>query len=251
MTPQDPSPFTSQRLHYRSIRPTEDLPVFHAINNDPSGYCNSNFSNAKLPTSSDAESFLKQTAEDSLVGAIIWLPHDPFLSSEQIVEIVENGRQNSEIMDTKLGTAIGEIHLSSLPKHCTHHRHTEIGLDILPAYQRQGFGSEAILWAADYAFRRLGMHRVRIRAFGYNEGAVRLYEKLGFVNEGSERECIWFDGRWWDGIMFGLLEGEWEALRKKKKKKQKQELVVKDGGEERKTAKLEQTELGEGLRESR
>ncbi|KAI8930892.1 hypothetical protein NX059_011907 [Plenodomus lindquistii] len=220
MPPPPPSsPFTSPRLTYRAIHPTADRQIFTAINADPNGYPASNFSNAKLPGPNDTDKFLKQCSEDSLLGAIIWLPHDPSLTGEPLareIRRLENEEKEKGVEGTvvsRYGIAIGEIHLSALPQHSMHHRHTEIGLDILPAWQGQGYGTEAITWALEHAFHRLGMHRVSIRAFEYNDGAVRLYEKLGFVQEGREREAYWWEGRWWDGIWMGILEREWRVLR--------------------------------------
>lgn len=199
--------FNSPRLAYRAVRPVGDLPVFVAINADQLGYQNSNFSNNKLPSQSDAEKFLKATMEESLLGAVIWHPYDANLAQDVRQRLIEKAKQDGEIVED-WGTAIGEIHLSALDKYSAHHRWTEIGLDILPAYQGKGYGGEAIAWALDYAFRRAGMHRVRIRAFKWNEGAIRLYEKLGFKLEGRERESLWHEGRWWDSVTLGLLEGE-------------------------------------------
>jgi RimJ/RimL family protein N-acetyltransferase len=121
-------------------------------------------------------------------------------------------RKSGEIVDEEFGTAIGELHLNMLPAHKQHHRNTEIGLDILPPYQSRGYGSEAIKWALDYAFRRAGLHRVKVRAFSWNEGALRLYKKLGFVVEGRERESVWHEGQWWDVVTLGMLKGEWQKL---------------------------------------
>jgi RimJ/RimL family protein N-acetyltransferase len=203
--------FSSARLLYRAVRQPQDLPVFQAINNDPVGYVNSNASNIRLASPADAADFMKSTAEDNLLGAVIWIR-----PSE--VEKHDKYWNGHHIRDADFGIAIGEIHLGSLPAKHAHHRWTEIGIDILPAYQGSGFGSEAIDWALEYAFKQAGMHRVRIRVFEWNEGAVKLYEKLGFTHEGRERESLWWDGKWWDGITMGMLEGEWREREEKKQK---------------------------------
>lgn len=212
--PARPNPFASARLEYRAIRPA-DLSVFLAINDDRLGYQNSNFSNNKLPSESDAAKFMKDVAEESLLGAIIWLPFPADLSTSDKEQEISEKRSNGEVAEP-WGTAIGEVHLSAMDKHLAHHRWTEIGLDILPAYQGQGYGGETIAWVLQYAFQRAGLHRVRIRAFTWNTGAIRLYEKLGFKHEGRERECFWHEGRWWDCVTLAMLEGEWRDLAKQK-----------------------------------
>jgi RimJ/RimL family protein N-acetyltransferase len=158
---------------------------------------------------------MKGLLDDCLLGTIIWLPHTTETSSmcdEEREKELARRRKSGEIVDEEFGTAIGELHLNMLPAHKQHHRNTEIGLDILPPYQSRGYGSEAIKWALDYAFRRAGLHRVKVRAFSWNEGALRLYKKLGFVVEGRERESVWHEGQWWDVVTLGMLKGEWQKL---------------------------------------
>ena len=48
----------------------------------------------------------------------------------------------------------------------------------------QGYGTEAtglMLWLA---FERIGLHRVGLSVFSFNERAIRSYEKAGFRLEG-------------------------------------------------------------------
>ncbi len=41
--------------------------------------------------------------------------------------------------------------------------------------------------------------------------AAELLEKVGLLNEGRRREAEWMKGRWWDTLVFGILEKEWRA----------------------------------------
>jgi RimJ/RimL family protein N-acetyltransferase len=86
-----------------------------------------------------------------------------------------------------------------------------MGLGLIPSCQGKGYGSEAISWALQWAFDSAGMHRVSVKAFEYNTGARRLYEKLGLVHEGTIREMFWHDGRWWADFEYGILDHEWRA----------------------------------------
>ncbi|EMD70190.1 hypothetical protein COCSADRAFT_74553, partial [Bipolaris sorokiniana ND90Pr] len=175
------NPWRSPRLHYRAIRPC-DKSVFLALAADPTMYMASTHATTKLPTEQDADENMHQ---------------GPAGGSE--------GREE------KYGVAIGHIHSAPSSLHEAHHRTMEIALDILPAYQGKGYGSEAINWALDFGFRRAGLHSMRLRAFGWNKGAIRLYERLGFVVEGREREAVWYEGEWWDSFTLGMLDREWRA----------------------------------------
>jgi len=60
-----------------------------------------------------------------------------------------------------------------------------------------------------HAFRQLGLHRIALSVFEFNERAIRAYRRCGFVVEGRARESIWRDGRWWDELTMSILESEW------------------------------------------
>ncbi len=63
-----------------------------------------------------------------------------------------------------------------------------------------GYGTEATRLMVDHAFGSLGLHRVALSVFAFNERAIRSYRRVGFVVEGRSREAIWRDGRWWDEL---------------------------------------------------
>jgi len=75
----------------------------------------------------------------------------------------------------------------------------------------QGHGTEATRLMLDHAFAGLGLHRVGLTVFSFNERAIRSYRSCGFVVEGRAREAIWRDGRWWDEISMSVLESDWRA----------------------------------------
>jgi hypothetical protein len=133
----------------------------------------------------DVDMFLRQLQE-CLLGVLVCLP------------------ESSGSLTTK---AIGYLSLKSTSQ--PHHRNSTMSIQICPEEQRKGYGSEAIKWALEWGFMAAGLHRMRIGCFSFNEGARRLYEQLGFVLEGRNREAVWKNGAWYDIIDMGMLEGEW------------------------------------------
>ena len=75
-----------------------------------------------------------------------------------------------------------------------------------------GYGTEATRLMIDHAFAGLGLHRIGLTVFAFNERAIRAYRSVGFVVEGRAREAIWREGRWWDEISMSILDGDWQAL---------------------------------------
>lgn len=77
----------------------------------------------------------------------------------------------------------------------------------------RGYGTEATQLMLDHAFGTLGLHRIALTVFEFNERAIRAYRNCGFVIEGRARESIWRDGRWWDELAMSVLSTEWHERR--------------------------------------
>ena len=72
----------------------------------------------------------------------------------------------------------------------------------------KGYGTEAILLLLDYAFGTLDFHRVAVGVVGFNERAIRFYEKVGFRKEGVQRDGYYCNRRYHDFVMMSILNGE-------------------------------------------
>ena len=76
-----------------------------------------------------------------------------------------------------------------------------------------GYGTEATQLMVDHAFGTLGLHRIALFVFEFNERAIRAYQRCGFVIEGRSRESVWRDGRWWDELAMSILDSDWRRAR--------------------------------------
>jgi RimJ/RimL family protein N-acetyltransferase len=76
--------------------------------------------------------------------------------------------------------------------------------------QRKGYGSQALSMLVRFAFAELNLFRLSARVPQYNEAAMALFSKFGFVEEVRRRQALDRDGRRWDLIVFGLLNSEWQ-----------------------------------------
>jgi len=75
----------------------------------------------------------------------------------------------------------------------------------------QGYGPEAARLILKYGFEEFGLHRVELSVFGFNEHAMRAYEKAGFVHEGTKRQAYFRDGTFHDEHVMSVLESEWSG----------------------------------------
>jgi RimJ/RimL family protein N-acetyltransferase len=74
----------------------------------------------------------------------------------------------------------------------------------------KGYGTEVGRLLLDYAFRRLGFHRISVGVVGFNKRALRFWESLGFKKEGVERDEYYYNNEYSDGIMMSILEDEFK-----------------------------------------
>jgi len=79
----------------------------------------------------------------------------------------------------------------------------------------KGYGTEAGRLVLDYAFKRLGFHRVSIGVAALNERALGYWEGLGFKKEGVQRDGYHCNGEYSDFVMMSILEDEYRNLHRK------------------------------------
>ncbi len=69
----------------------------------------------------------------------------------------------------------------------------------------RGYGAEAIKLLLNWLFDKQGVHKVECETFVYNARALYFFEKIGFKPEGVRRSAHFYEGSYYDVVMFGLL----------------------------------------------
>ncbi|KAH9480464.1 Spermidine N(1)-acetyltransferase [Psilocybe cubensis] len=93
-------------------------------------------------------------------------------------------------------------------------RDVNFGIGLVPDVWGQGYVSEVTEFLVDYAFKNLAIHRISLGVLDSNLGAIKLYKRIGCVEEGRKRQSNFFDGKWQDSIHMGILESEWFAKKR-------------------------------------
>lgn len=73
----------------------------------------------------------------------------------------------------------------------------------------KGIGTRATHLIAAHAFGALALHRLSVRVLDFNARAVACCRKVGFVEEGIERQSSFCAGDWHDSILMGLIKPEY------------------------------------------
>jgi RimJ/RimL family protein N-acetyltransferase len=111
------------------------------------------------------------------------------------------------IQDKKTNQLVGIISLVNIDNK---NRSAECIIDIgAKEMWGKGIGTEALTLILDFAFNELNFHRISLQVFSFNERAIKLYEKMGFTNEGRIRQALYRSGNWHDIIIMGILKFEY------------------------------------------
>lgn len=92
-------------------------------------------------------------------------------------------------------------------------RQAEIGFTIAPAFQGQGYATEAAGLLLGYLFGARRKHRVTASCDARNLASAAVLERLGLRREGHLRESTWAKGEWTDDLLYAMLRREWAAAR--------------------------------------
>ena len=152
----------------------------------------------------------------SLPEVVRYLPHEPFTEDDACAFALrwsEQARQHGEEWPEMLvvvhkadGRLIGHIPFEQFsPKYRTR----EIGWVFAPAYQGQGYATEAALAVLDLAFGALDLHRMVATCDPRNRASYRVMEKLGMRREGHHLKDVQIRGEWSDEYFYAILAEEW------------------------------------------
>jgi RimJ/RimL family protein N-acetyltransferase len=112
------------------------------------------------------------------------------------------------IEETETGELAGDCGLCCFDEDAAQ---AELGFTLASEHQRRGYALEAMTAVLEYAFNRLGVHRIHSVTDERNYPAQALLENLGFRIEGRFRENLWFKGDWASERVYALLREEWLA----------------------------------------
>jgi ribosomal-protein-serine acetyltransferase len=140
-----------------------------------------------------------------------WLPWVPFNSTRDAslrygdacaIDWDAGRAVRFAIRDKKTRELFGVVGLDS----CVHlHRSCELGYWLRREATGRGLMTEAARAAVDFAFSRMGVHRLRCAAATDNVASLRVIARLEFRFEGIARQAELVGSRWLDHALFAKL----------------------------------------------
>jgi RimJ/RimL family protein N-acetyltransferase len=160
-------------------------------------------------TPGDAEAFAAYRSDPEVARYQSWDAPLPLADATRKVEEFANGDpaapgwfQYAVDLD---GVLIGDLGLNL----DANLKQAELGFTLAPAYQGQGYATEAVRGLLDNLFVERKLHRVSAECDARNTASARLLERVGFQREGLRRSHTWFKGEWTDDLLFGLLRSDY------------------------------------------
>lgn len=171
-----------ERIRFRAAE-REDLPTFVSWINDP-----------EVRAGLSLYTPISQAAEEK------WFENMIKQHPAQQVMVVEAKQGKEWIVIGNCGLIEVNWRLSS----------AEVGIMIGARNEwNKGYGTEAMRLLLRHGFETLNLNRVFLRVYEDNLGAIRAYEKAGFVHEGRLREAQFSDGKYKDVLLMSVLRSEW------------------------------------------
>jgi [ribosomal protein S5]-alanine N-acetyltransferase len=112
-------------------------------------------------------------------------------------------------IETAGGELVGTCTLARLD---VTNRRAELGFALGRAFWGRGYMEAALPAVMEFAFSRLGLHRLVADADPRNIPSIRTLERLGFLREGLLREHYLIQGEAQDAVVYGLLRSEWTRI---------------------------------------
>ncbi|KAA0700406.1 N-acetyltransferase [Neorhizobium sp. P12A] len=151
-----------------------------------------------FPTDAD----LVQWAGATLVFPLDRRQLEDILAETQVVR----PQRNAWMAVTDEGRIVGHVQLVT-------DRRNGIGrlarVGVAPAERGRGYGIQMVRCVVDKAFSDPNTERVELNVFSFNTAALRTYERLGFVREGTRRSSARVGSERWDTVIMGLLRSEY------------------------------------------
>jgi RimJ/RimL family protein N-acetyltransferase len=150
-------------------------------------------------------------------GPIFHFPLDESQLDDYLKATLENPpfRKIYKALNSADGSVIGHIELNNID--LLNQSGTVCRVLIgEPSLRNKGIGLQMLRRILEIGFDGLGLHRLDLVVFDFNQTAIKCYEKAGFKQEGHIREARKIGNKYWSLYQMSLLEHEWRLKKQTK-----------------------------------
>ena len=129
----------------------------------------------------------------------------PFRSEDERREQFERRPPGAHLLAAETdGRVIGQLGLQA-QQHPRRRHCGSIGMAVHDDFVGRGVGSALVAAALELADRWLALRRIGLEVYTDNAAAIALYEKFGFIREGTLRDFAFRDGGYVDAYMMARV----------------------------------------------
>jgi UDP-4-amino-4,6-dideoxy-N-acetyl-beta-L-altrosamine N-acetyltransferase len=100
---------------------------------------------------------------------------------------------------------LGALHIVRVD---SKHRNGYLGLYMNPYIHKPGIGTLLIKYLIKLSFEIAKLHALKLETIEGNIPAIKLFNKMGFKEEGRLKEFVYKDGKWKDVLVMGITNKE-------------------------------------------
>jgi len=126
------------------------------------------------------------------------LPVDVDVQARQI-EMVINSGVSALFLVVSGDEVIGRLDINGNRRASRRHV-VSVGISIDERFRGQGWGSALMTAGMEWIAERPYIRRIELEVHARNTGAIRLYERLGFVHEGKDVNRLYQHGQYFDTL---------------------------------------------------
>lgn len=157
-------------------------------------------------TTADAAALARIMGDPEVLPNLLQVP---FTSEEiwkqRLADMTSATTQNLSVVAERGGQVVGSAGLRPVVNNLRRRHAAMLGISVAKAAQGQGVGHALMAALCDYADNWAQLLRVELSVFVDNARAIRLYERHGFVHEGTARAYALRGGRYVDVHLMARL----------------------------------------------
>jgi RimJ/RimL family protein N-acetyltransferase len=164
----------------------------------------------RQPTDDDPERIAGWTDSPASLlqwaGPVFSFPFDAAQLRDHLGEIEDSGPTHRAYAAAADGRLVGYLELADIDRENRSARVARVIVD--PAERGNSYGTAMVREIVRIGFDELGLHRIGLRVFDFNEVAIGCYETVGFVREGVLRDVRRHGEEYWSLVTMSYLETE-------------------------------------------
>jgi RimJ/RimL family protein N-acetyltransferase len=96
------------------------------------------------------------------------------------------------------------------------HRYADLSFYIGKAnsYVDEQYAPDAVKVLMEYGFNEIGLNKIWTEIYEFDNRKINFLQKFGFKKDGQLRENYFYNGKWWDSMIFSLLSREYRTFTK-------------------------------------